>query len=172
MTRIKFTLSTCLLFALLGPLVAVTLTGLWLSAIKGWSYWQGGGMLVLLGFGYLSGMLQALLYGLLCCVGLLAAVRLWPGFSGDRRPWHRLLLAQAVGMVVVLLLQGPSLYLRGSKLVPSGEHFWANLSRMWRLEVMEGTMLIGIAPFLAWYLVPTLVCVSVVGWRFVPLLRR
>jgi hypothetical protein len=83
-----------------------------------------------------------------------------------------LLLAQAVGMVVVLLLQGPSLYLRGSQLVPAGEHFWANLSRVWRLELMEGTMLIGIVPFLAWYLVPTLVYVSIVGWRFVPRLRR
>jgi hypothetical protein len=99
-------------------------------------------------------------------------VRLWPGFSGDRRPWHRLLLAQAVGVVVVLLLQGPSLYLRGSKLVPAGDHFWASLARIWRLELMEGTMLIGIVPFLAWYLVPTLVCVSIVGWRFVPQLRR
>ncbi len=172
MNRTKFTLFSCLVFALLGPLVAVTLTVLWLIAIKGSSYWQGGGMLVLLGFGYLSGVLQALLYGLLCSVGLLAAVRLWPGFSGDGRPWHRLLLAQAVGLVVVLLLQGPPLFLRGSKLVPAGEHFWANLAQMWRLEVMEGTMLIGIVPFLAWYLVPTLVCVSVVGWRFVPQLRR
>ena len=172
MTRTRFTIASCALFALLGPLVGLTAYGLVLSSGKGWSFWQGNGVLMLLGYGYLFGTVQALFCGLLCSLGLLGAVQLWPSLAGDSRPWLRLLSAQLVGISVVLLLQGPALYVRSKNLLYGGAGFWTNLAKIWEFESTGGTMLLGLVSFLVWYLVPTVICASVVGWSLVPRLRR
>lgn len=126
---------------------------------------------MLLGYSYLSGMLQALLYGLLCGASLLVAVWKWPSLTTTEQRRRMLLLAQMIGLFMVLLLQGPSLIARSQKLLPTGSGFWSSLANVWNMEA-NGVVMIGVVPFVAWYLVPTLVCMSVIVWRLVPRLKR
>lgn len=170
MTRLRFTFASCLLFAIFGPLVAVLTYVALLAADKQAIYLQGGGTLLLVGYAYLFGALQAVLYGALTCVGLLGMVRFWPSLA-DSSSRRRILVAQLMGLIVVLLLQGPPLILRGKKVLAGSTDLLASVAKVWEFE-RSGTALIGLVPFVAWYLFPTIICASLVGWLLLPRLSR
>ncbi|MBN6746274.1 MULTISPECIES: hypothetical protein [Pseudomonadota] len=171
MTRLRFTFASCLLFAIFGPLVAVLTYVALLAADKQAIYLQGGGTLLLVGYAYLFGALQAVLYGGLTCVGLLGMARFWPSLVAGSSQLRRTLAAQLMGLIVVLLLQGPPLILRGKKVLAGGTDLLASVAKVWEFE-RSGTALIGLVPFVAWYLFPTIICASLVGWLLVPRLSR
>lgn len=172
MTRINFTLASCAVFALLGPAIAGAGFALELAYWKGWSYWEGGGYMAFLGFGYLLGAPQSLIYSLPFCFGVLIAIRLMPSITDDGKTWLRLFLAQMIGFGVVLLIQGPSLLMRSRRFLDRGDGHWSTFARVWKIEAGTGDVLIGFVPFLTFYLLPTVVCASVVGALLIPRLKR
>lgn len=171
MTRLRFTVASCMLFATFGPLVAVLSYVALLAADKQAGYLQASGALMLVGSGYLFGSLQAVLYGALTCVGLLGVARFWPSSVANSSPLRRILVAQWIGLTVVLLLQGPSLILRGQKVLAGGTDLLTSVAKVWEFE-RSGTALVGLVPFVAWYLFPTIICASLVGWLLLPRLSR
>jgi len=171
MTRLGFTFASCLLFAAFGPLVAVLTYVALLAADNQAIYLRASAMVLVVGLGYLIGALQAVFYGALTCVGLLGTVRFWPSLVANASPLRRMLVAQLVGLTVVLLLQGPSLILRGKRVLLGGTDLLASVARVWEFE-RSGTALIGLVPFVAWYLFPTIICASLVGWLLLPRLGR
>lgn len=171
MTSLRFTFASCLLFAIFGPLLAVLTYFALLAADKQAIYLQGSGTLLLVGYAYFFGALQAVLYGALTCVGLLGMVRFWPSLVASSSLLRRILVAQLMGLTVVLLLQGPSLILRGKKVLAGGTELLTSVAKVWEFE-RSGTALIGLVPFVAWYLLPTIICASLVGWQLLPRLRR
>jgi hypothetical protein len=76
-----------------------------------------------------------------------------------------------MGLAVVLLLQGPSLIRGGRNVLAGSTDLLASIAKVWEFE-RSGTALIGLVPFVIWYLFPTIFCASLVGWLLLPRLNR
>ncbi|RYG37850.1 MAG: hypothetical protein EON93_03020 [Burkholderiales bacterium] len=163
MTRLKFTFNSSLLFALLGPLVAVLMTYVDANAasrVKS-NPLEGGGAIMTMAFGYLYGAPRAVLYGALTCLGVLGTLRFWPSLLKDSSHVRRILAAQLSGLTVVLLMNYPTVVFLGVRLFQEGgDAFLTSVAR------------VGFLPLIGWYLIPTLVCATLVGWLLVPRLTR
>lgn len=161
MSFARFFVLTCVVFALVGPLVPMTVAGI-SSAIATGEADKLLLPLALAPLSYMFGVPLALMYGGLSAVSLFAVAWLWPSLT-RARAMQRIAVPLCTGFGVPLSLLAPYLASRYQSIVSNlllHRHGWGeNLAILWRLEASN----------LATYvLVPTLVCSCVVALVLLP----
>lgn len=144
MKPVKFMISGVLFFVLVGPPVGGVVFLLGIASIGPAEGFARFLPLALL-YGYVGGLVPALMAGGFCCATMLAASRYLPKWANASQPIVRFALVAAVAAAFILL------------------YLLAGL----RYAKLDGPFLV----YLLVLLIPFLVCASFVGWRLVPKLE-
>lgn len=164
--RLKFLVSTCLVFGLAWPPALLVVEQIAL-VFAGRANWAPEWLVLKLWLAY-SGVGEVLLHGLLCGAGLLLAMQMLRKHSPEPGAMLIGVSAQLVGITSVVLLEGPQLWIRANHMTRSDRSIWETVKNLWSYEMGGGTSLIGLWPLFFRHLLPSLVCISIVAWCLLP----